>query len=194
MRVLLRTSVASFVFIFLSSPFTYAQDQASAQAFLQSMYKHYGKGGNGVNTDGPKAHLYFSKPLLALLRADQKIVGPDEVGVLDGDPVCGCQDWDALHDLKIALTPIDPAAVNPAQLKASVSFALFGSEAAHEQSLRSLEMTLVSQGGQWRIDNILDRSDPKAPFDLRAELQKEVRQAKHRASTAPRPRPTAPRF
>jgi hypothetical protein len=166
-----------------------AQDQASAQTFLLSIYKRYGKGGPGVNTDGSRARLYFSSSLVSLLRADQKAVGPDEVGVLDGDPICGCQDWDAIHDLKIALTTSAPG-----RLKAAVSFALFGSDAKAEQSVRSLEMTLVAHAGQWRIDNIVDKSDPKAPFDLRAELVKEIRQMKQRVSTTPLPRQTAPRY
>ncbi len=189
MHVLSRVLTAIALSIVFNAIPTFPQDQASAQTFLQSVYKRYGKGGPGLNIDGPKARLYFSSSLLSLLHADQKAVGPDEVGVLDGDPVCGCQDWDAIHDLKIVLTPGEPG-----RLKATISFALFGADARPEQSLRSLEMTLVSRDGQWRIDNILDRSDPKAPFDLRAELTREIREAKQRVSTTPIPRQTAPRY
>jgi hypothetical protein len=32
----------------------------------------------------------------------------------------------------------------------------------------------VPERGQWRIYDILDQSDPKAPFDLRKELEKDI--------------------
>ncbi|HEX4284265.1 MAG TPA: DUF3828 domain-containing protein [Terracidiphilus sp.] len=186
MRVLSRILIAC---IALTAAPAFAQDTTTAQAFLQSIYKNYGKGGPGVNFDGSKARHIFSSSLLGLLHADERALGPDEVGVLDGDPLCSCQDWDALHDLKIALSPQSEDG-----LKASVSFALFQSKAASEQSLRSLEITLVRHRGQWRIDNILDQSDLKAPFDLRAELKKEIRQSRQRAAATPTPRQTRPRF
>jgi Protein of unknown function (DUF3828) len=151
-----------------------AQNADAARLFLRSIYESYRKGGPGVDFTGPKSSRYFSSSLIALLHADQRAVGPDEVGVLDGDPLCGCQDWDAVHDLKIAITPFSAD-----RIRASVSFALFGSDASPEQSIRSLEMTLVSQSGQWRIDDIIDESNAKAPFDLRAELEKEIRGSKH---------------
>ena len=44
-------------------------------------------------------------------------------------------------------------------------------------------MTLVPEGGQWRIWDILDKSDPKAPFDLRVELEKEIRASKRSPKT-----------
>jgi len=35
-------------------------------------------------------------------------------------------------------------------------------------------MTLASEHGAWRIWDIVDNSDPKAPFALRDELKKEI--------------------
>ena len=177
-RIRLRVSVAFLLITLLGIAPAVAQDADAALLFLRSIYKNYRKGGSGIDLTGPKSARYLSSSLIALLRTDQKAVGPDGVGVLDGDPVCGCQDWDAVHDLKISITP-----VSYGRVRASVSFALFGSEAAPEQSLRKLEMTLVSQLGQWRINNVLDKFDDKAPFDLRAELEKEIRDSKHAAKT-----------
>lgn len=177
MRLQLRVSIACLVLLAMPAVSAFGQDANSAKAFLQSIYRNYGKGGPGIDFTGPKARRVFDASLIALLQADQRVSGPDEVGVLDGDPVCGCQDWDSLHDLKIAI-----ALLRTGRAKASVSFALFGPEAAREQSVRALEITLAREGGQWRIDNILDKSDPKAPFDLRAELEKEIRESKSRES------------
>jgi len=104
-------------------------------------------------------------------------VGPGEVGVLDGDPLCGCQDWDGIFDLKIDLHDLK---ANTAE--ASVSFALF--KDAKPQDKRSLVITLAPEKRSWRVWDVLDRSDSKAEFDLRRELEKEI--ASIRAKRQPR--------
>jgi hypothetical protein len=160
-------------FVALSAVPACGQDANSAKLFLASIYKHYANRGKGIDINGPKARGVFDSSLIALLHADQKAVGPNEVGVLDGDPICSCQDWDGIWDLKIT-DEMEP----DGRVKAAVSFATFAPRAGSDQDHRSIEMTLVPEGGQWRIWDILDKSDPKAPFDLRAELEKEIRTSK----------------
>lgn len=172
---------ASFLLIALAMP-TRAQDAATAKQFLASIYRHYDRHGKGIDFSGPRAHDYFDASLIALLDADAKAVGPGEVGVLDGDPICSCQDWDGIHDLKIAVE-----AQQDGRAKAAVSFALFAPKAGTDQDARSLEIALLAQKGQWRIDNIVDRSEAKAPFDLRAELRKEIERARRTPSGRPKP-------
>lgn len=152
------------------------QDTDSAKRFVESLYRHYTNHGKGIDFSGPKALHYFSTSLNALMDADAKAVGPNEVGVLDGDPICSCQDWDGIWDLKIDVQMLGSDRAN-----ASVTFALFAPKAGADRDLRSLDVTLLRTGNQWRIDNILDKSDPKTPFDLRAELEKEIRTLKQSA-------------
>ena len=153
-----------------------AQDADVAKRFVESVYRAYANHGKGIDFTGPKAHSFYDASLIALLHADQKAVGPNEVGVLDGDPICGCQDWDGIWDLKIAIQM-----QGESRAKAAVSFALFAPKAGADRDLRSLEMTLVRESKGWRVDDIVDKSDPKAPFDLRAELEKEIRTIKQGA-------------
>ncbi len=157
----------------LSTVPSLGQNADSAKQFLTSVYNHYANHGKGIDFTGPEARGVFDSSLIALLQADQKAMGPDEVGVLDGDPICSCQDWDGIWDLKIAIQPLGEG-----RAKAAVSFALFAPQAGTDRDRRSLDMTLVSAGGQWRIWDILDKSDPKAPFDLRVELEKEIHASK----------------
>lgn len=157
----------------LSARPAHGQDADSAKQFLASVYKHYANRGRGIDFTGLNARGVFDSSLIALLHADQKAVGPNEVGVLDGDPICSCQDWDGIWDLKIAVER-----ESDGRAKAAISFALFAPKPGSDQDHRSLEMTLVPDVGKWRIWDILDKSDPKAPFDLRAELEKEIRAAK----------------
>jgi Protein of unknown function (DUF3828) len=159
-----------------------AQDATSAKTFLESSYRQYGKGGKGVALSGPQARRVFDESLLALIRADEKANGPDQVGVLDGDPICSCQDWDALRDLQIAVeTPVAGRAV------ARVSFALFAGKNGTPEDRRRLEITLASRQGQWRVWDVLDTSEPGHPFALRAELSKDIQTLRKAQGAAKKP-------
>ena len=141
----------------------------SAETFLQSIYARYTKNGPGVEIGGPHAGGYLHSSLIALLRKDTRALGSGEVGVLDGDPFCSCQDWDGTYDLRIEV-----GEVKEDTAEALVSFALFKN--AKPQDMRSLMITLAQEKGAWRVWNVVDRSDAKAVFDLRGELKKEIRE------------------
>ena len=142
-----------------------AQDAASAKSFLQSIYTHYSEFSKADETR------YLHPSLIALLREDARAVGPNDVGVLDGDPFCGCQDMDGIFDLEIAVR--EP---NAGKIDALVSFFVF--KDAKPTDRRSLVITLAPEKGGWRVWNVVDRSDPKFDFDLRSELQNEIRNSK----------------
>jgi hypothetical protein len=147
-------------------------DAAAAKAFLTSVYKHYGTGGIGVDTVGPDAGRYFHSSLVALLRADQKAASP-EVGAIDGDPVCACQDWNGVWNLAIDVkieTPVSDAA----RATAKVSFYLSDPKDNPKDSLRKLSIRLAAENGAWRIYDIADETDPTAPFALRKALQDDI--------------------
>jgi hypothetical protein len=158
--------------IFLAHPLR-AQDVDSARRFLESTYRLYDHNGAGVEMGGPYADRFYHSSLIALLREDQKVMG-DGVGVLDGDPICGCQDWDGIFDLKMKIRPI-----NSDRVEAAVSFALL--KQATTRDYRFITLTLSREGRNWRIYDVVDHSDPKAPFALRKELQKEIAAGKRRS-------------
>lgn len=132
-----------------------------------SVYHLYDKGGKGADWSGPRAGRYFDSSLLALIKEDEKAATPGDVPLLDGDPVCSCQDWDGIFDLKIDVQPQESN-----RAVAAVSFALFKSGTKSDR--RILSFTLAFENGGWRIYDILDNSDPKVPFALRAELKKDI--------------------
>ncbi len=142
----------------------HAQGPETAREFLLKVYQNYGKNGQGVNITGKSGKKVFESSLRSLARRDIAVNGPNQVGVIDADPICGCQDWAGIHDLAIDLEPIDAS-----HTRAHVNFSL--SEA---KDFRSLDFELVRERGSWRIWNIIDRTDPKAALDLRAELEKDI--------------------
>jgi len=164
MQARLHFSIALLIVLTAPAIPAAAQDAASAKAFLQSAYAFYGKNGKG----NPLTSRYLHSSLSALIDADVKL-NDGGVGVLDGDPVCGCQDWDGIWDLKI-----DVQVEAPSRAVADVSFALNPPKSRTKDSLRKLKYTLEPERGKWRIYNIVDDSDPKAPFDLRKALEVEI--------------------
>ena len=104
----------------MSTRLACAQDADGAKRFVESLYRQYDHHGPGVDFSGAKGRNVFDASLNALMDADAKAVGPNEVGVLDGDPICGCQDWEGIWDLQIALQMLGES-----RAKAAVSFALF---------------------------------------------------------------------
>ena len=169
MRARLHFSIALLIVLTAPTIPVAAQDAASAKAFIESVYQHYQHGGKGIDFTGPHAGQYFHSSLSTLIHEDIKANGPDNVPVVDSDPVCGCQDWDGIWDLKIEIQM-----QGPSRALADVSFALSAPKRRTKDDLRKLEITLVPERGQWRIYDIVDKSDPKAPFYMRRELEKDL--------------------
>ncbi len=183
MRAKLLIAFAIFMATALVARPSGAQDAASAKAFLAATYQHYQNGAEdgsaGINFDKPQAGRYYHSSLLALMRADVKANGRDNVPAIDFDPICGCQDWDGIWDLKI-----DVQVETPQRAQANVSFALAPPQNRPKDALRRLVMTLVPERGAWRIYDIRDESDPSAIVELRKLLQDDL--ASLRRSNAPK--------
>lgn len=148
----------------------HAQDAKSARTFVESLYKLYTKDSKGIPSSGPEARLYYHSSLLALMRADERAVGPGYVGAIDSDPVCGCQDWNGIWDLHVYIQVLGMD-----RALAKVSFALSAPDHRNSDDMRRETITLVPENGNWRIWNISDKSDPKNVFDVRQALKQEIR-------------------
>ena len=129
------------------------QDTRSASQFVTGLYGAYH--GHGPDYLGAQAAEVFSPRLLKLIRRDQALA-KGEVGALDGDPICNCQDFrlGAMVDVKVAMT-------RPGEAKATARFRNFGKPQA-------VRLDLVAVNGAWRVDNIHEDGTP----DLVAYLQK----------------------
>ena len=178
MRVRLVLLFATAICVTAPIQIARAQDANSAKLFVESLYKLYTKNSHGVPFAGARSRLYYHSSLLALMRADEKAVD-GEVGALDGDPICSCQDWEGIWDLHVDTQPqsADRAVAN-------VSFALHAPAGRKKEDMRRLVMTLAAENGQWRIWDIRDVSDPKNAFDVRDALQAEIKQLSKPAKAA----------
>lgn len=140
-----------------------AQDAKSAEAFLRHIYAAYKAKGPGSELFGPKAGAIFDPGLVALLRADRKAMKGD-VELLDGDPICDCQDFD-ISSVNVAVQPDGDG-----KAKATATFDNLDAKGI------KIDFDLAAVGGQWRIANIHSASTP----DFKKALQDEIASAKHR--------------
>lgn len=64
------------------------------QAFVSQLYARYR---DERFSPFHRIDTIFAPPLARAIRLDQKLAGPGEIGALDGDPICDCQDSDGLQ-------------------------------------------------------------------------------------------------
>ena len=118
-----------------------APDAASARAFVQKLYAHYPQPANGPvfsPTDKDAASV-FDPGMVALFREDTRLA-KGEVGFVDADPICQCQDDSGLKPkiLSVAMSGANAAT-------AVVDLHFDGGKP------NPLTLHLVVVAGQWRI-------------------------------------------
>lgn len=130
-----------------------ADDSATARQFVERLYGAYR--GDGPDYLGRQAARVFSPRLRALLRRDRELTPKGEVGALDGDPICDCQDFE------ISRVSVTAEAVRPHRARATAHFLNAGRRT-------TVRFDLVATADGWRIDNIHSPSTP----DLAAYLRR----------------------
>jgi hypothetical protein len=117
----------------------------SPEAFLRQLYAPYIPHGKPIAFSYPDAAAIVDAPLLALLRRDQEKAG-GEVGALDYDPVCQCQDWN-----RIKIVSIRTTGANDKNASLDVTFD-DGFDA--ERRRETVHYELVRVAGAWKIHDI----------------------------------------
>lgn len=122
-----------------TGPQATASDTAAAEKFLRGVYAHYRES----KSPAPeiKDEDIYDAPLLALMDADSK-AADGEVGYLDGDPMCDCQDYD-IRDVRIGFAP-----AGSGQLKATVSMLNFGER-------KTINLLLHKTAKGWRVADVI---------------------------------------
>src|SRR6185312_13411236 len=95
-----------------------AKDAGSPKGFLEGLYAHYATSSSGNNwapMDNRNARDVFDGDTAALLAADQKAL-KGELGDIDGDWLCDCQDWGAI------VSTVTVTAQTPTTAKATADF------------------------------------------------------------------------
>lgn len=121
------------------------QTLPEAKAFTLKLYEAYEHG--APDYLGPMRREVFSARLLRLIRRDQQLTPRGDVGALDGDPICDCQDPGGLSNVQVSVQP-----AGPSKARASVGFDLDGR--------RTAVLDLVAENGAWRVDDVHTADTP----------------------------------
>jgi hypothetical protein len=131
----------------------HAQSVQDARAFTVRLYADYAHG--EPDNLGRRADAIFAPPLLALIRKDQAATPEGEVGTLDWDPICDCQDSDGL-----AVGEVVVQAAGPLRSRAMVMLRFPGDASV-------VRLDLAAARGAWRIADIHTRRMPSLVAFLR---------------------------
>jgi hypothetical protein len=127
---------------------------ASAEQFLRGLYAKYVHNGKPTAFVYPDAKTIADAGMMALLKNDQ-VKSNGEVGAMDSDPVCRCQDWESIKvtALKVTMQGADAAA-------ADVTISDLG-------DVQKIHYSLVWTKDGWRIHDIGAKDEPSLIAYLR---------------------------
>jgi hypothetical protein len=129
-----------------------AQPAETPRAFLERVYAEYRD-----EDYSPLAHprRIFAAPLVAAIAEDGRLSG-DEVGYMDADPLCQCQDPDEMR-------PLIRQVLRPTPTTATADIVLaFGAS-----DRRALRIRLVRTRAGWRVADIATADEPSLLDSLR---------------------------
>jgi hypothetical protein len=118
---------------------------AGPRAFLERTYASYRN-----PSFNPFEHLdrYFAPRLIAAIREDSRLAR-DEVGFVDGDPICQCQDPDGVH---AKVTRVTPHGTSKASAEVVVDFT--------DSTARRVRFSLLRTAAGWRIADVSSGEEP----------------------------------
>ena len=156
------------------TPTADAADAADVTAYLTGLYDHYKTSkNNNFQMFDANVREVFDADTIRLLAADEKALKGD-LGAIDGDWLCDCQDFVSLK------TTIAVQSATPTEAKATSVFVDTGMPG---EGPRHDDIALVKEHGHWRIHDIkADNEDW-----LRKQLQDEIT-----SLTKPRAKKPAP--
>lgn len=129
--------------------------EASPRAFLERLYSAYTPRGKGNDFSYPGARDIVDAPLLALLHRDQ-IKSKGEVGAMDSDPICQCQDWESFKVLSM-----HTQTSGAARASGDVTFM------PDTKDTEKVHFELVRENGAWKIHDISTHDTPSLQAYLR---------------------------
>lgn len=121
-----------------------AADSASAEQFVRHIYASYANDGPGVPNDSLAEADVYDASLIALMEADQD-AADGEVGYLNGDPLCDCQDWGDIKIQSLAFNSVDAE-----RLKATLVL-----KDASTGEGRNLSLLLHHTAQGWRVEDCI---------------------------------------
>lgn len=145
-----------FLLLLLFPAFISAKDTKGASEFVSALYANYSDSNYSPVDKNPES--IFSAELVKLIREDEK-QAKGEVGVLDFDPLCNCQDSTGLKIEKIKIDSKSNSTI------AHVTFTI-------SEIKNSLKLQLIKVKGKWLIKDISSEDIPSLYNYMKTALKK----------------------
>ena len=145
----------------------WAGDVATARAFVAWIYSHYPTSTRRPTFDalgGAARRAIFASSLIALIDEDARLAH-GEVGALDGDPLCDCQDDGGMTFKVASVRSADPTHASAVIVRS------YADSKAPEVETITLDLALTK--GRWRVYDVKSKDTPS----LRAMLIRSNRAA-----------------
>jgi len=159
LHVRILVGLAAIIAIAFAPTRSSAQTLDQANAFVRDVYDHYQRWAAAKSPSAGqsfKESAVYSPALIDLMRKDNK-AADGEVGYLDYDPICNCQDFDGL---KVA----EQRVIKTGEQTATGSVAL---KYAGEPRVVKIDLLLVWTASGWRIDDIKTSDTPSLQAALK---------------------------
>jgi hypothetical protein len=145
-----------------------ADETSGARAFVAGLYAHYPLDNHKPMFEplGKDATSVFDASLLHLIREDSRLAG-GEVGALDSDPICVCQDDGGMISQVISVSTDGPR-----RAKAAVVLRF---SAASPPDIVGVTLDLVEVAGHWRIHDIHTKDTPSLRAFLAQSNQEQIK-------------------
>jgi hypothetical protein len=134
-----------------------AQTAESPKVFMERLYAAYRQSNYSPFTHPDRV---FAPRLLAAINEDSKLAH-GEVGYLDGDPVCQCQDTAGMHP---SIASVSQQAPDKATVKVSIAW-------EHDKAQPATFSLLRTRAG-WRIADVSSADEPSLLKSLEAANRK----------------------
>lgn len=95
--------LAASVLLLASLP-TQAASGETPEAFVRRVYTLYRANGAGVSTQRPEGTPFYAAALLDAFAKEEELVH-GEVGAIDADPICSCQDHGTIRVKRVTVAP-----------------------------------------------------------------------------------------
>jgi len=129
-------------------------DAKAARAFVQKLYTHYPQKGEPYFDPTNKDAASVFEPGMIKAFAEDARLNHDEVGFVDADPICMCQDDAGMTSKIVSVT------MKGANADVVVNLMYPGGQP------QAVTMHLVPVNGQWRIYDLSTKDEPSYRTDL----------------------------
>jgi len=133
------------------------------RGFVAAVYAHYR---NHDYSPFKQPEKVFAPPLLAAIKEDERLA-QGEVGYLDGDPLCDCQDYERITATITGYQKLTPGLAN---VRVHVDLGL--------KQARDLKLKLARTRAGWRIADIVRADESLLDALLRSNREQRARGSK----------------